>query len=102
MEIEIENWAEKRFAIEEKDWASRIPAAIAQAEERVAQKPLYRGEHQEPYSFEKHESITATEVALAKALWEELQFEQHKLYGGIEQEPPPALHAFTEKVESLD
>ncbi len=83
-------------------WSSRIPAAIAKAES------LTNG-HDHRVALEEGSLtiITATEVALAKALWELCLHEQRdnereelgdsaECSSGYE-----ALEAFTEKVESL-
>lgn len=93
-----------------KPYSERIPAVIAKAEKLVAPwvdtHPLnietFPCEHCD--AREKHNSkrgaITATEVALAKALWEEWESE-HELPGGRFSSYPPALIAFTEKIEQL-
>ncbi len=73
-----------------KPWSDRVPAAIAKAEEHMADHT-----HDECRCYEL---ITATEVALAEALWEILSSED------IVDERwawPPALIAFAEKAESL-
>ena len=93
MEIKIENWDEKRFALEAANdhpsWATRIPAAIKQAEELL----LDAGERDYFWLLKPRSVITATEVALAEALW---------AWIAEPGETPAALIAFTEKVEALD
>ena len=65
-------------------WATRIPAAIKRAEAFRWDNGWYLAKLDVPF--------TATEVALAKALF----------YSNHEDNPDAALRAFTEKVESLD
>ena len=81
---------EKIFAV---SLATRIPAAIKRAEQKLCGAPLY--------IFTEELSITATEVALADELWEEHR-KYCDEYNWDYNEPPPALCAFTEKIESLD
>ena len=66
-------------------WATRIPAAIKRAKELVGPDAWYANDSSTVV-------VTATEAALAQALF----------YSNHEDNPDPALIAFTEKVESLD
>ncbi len=80
-------------------WSSRIPAAIAKAEELVGDEREFR-----TYWMDNREvpvTITATEVVLAKALWEAHQSLALE-YGERVEIVPPALRDFCTKVESLD
>lgn len=72
-------------------WSTRIPAAIAKAE-----KLDFVGDLYEQAWGNKH--ITATEVQLAKALYD--KWGEH--YSEADEWLYPALRAFCEKVESLD
>ena len=83
------------------DWSSRIPAAIAKAEKLLDVEGVPRGFFLPAGNPDG--ALTATEVALAKALWDtEVLFEE-----GFKESWEPlggsgkALIAFTEKVESL-
>ena len=82
---------------QKREWSSRIPAAIAKAES------LTNG-HDHRVALEEGSLtiITATEVALAKALWE-LWVEYCDALDWEEagDTPPPALIVFAQKVESL-
>ena len=76
-------------------WSDRIPAAIKKAEEKLG-APVKEGGFQGEMTMfiprdHPEAAFTADEVALAKALWHELGPDMH----------PPALIAFTEKVEKL-
>jgi hypothetical protein len=90
-------------------WSERIPAAIAKAERRMGSGSgsiHYFLSTQGPDG-----AITASEVALAKALWEtesdatellaELDLREKLLLGAIIADNRPALRAFCEKVEAL-
>ena len=88
-------------ASEDGPWSTRIPAAIAKAEKRLRELGEIHGH-----------TMTLTEVALAKALWEDLGdgecvgegIASHCDQGGcfgLSAEDEPALRAFTEKVEAL-
>ena len=80
--------------------ATSIPAAIKRAEEHVASDEHESGNCDCHYPGKR---ITATEVALAKALWEQMRGDEYRRHpANSEAVPPPALIAFTEKVESLD
>ena len=89
-------------------WATRIPAAIKRAEVKAeAWRQLVLVLADKNTDLHPHTAhallkdfITPVEAALAEALWEQHEFEAIKLYGGIAQPPPPALIAFTEKVEA--
>ena len=72
------------------NWATRIPAAIKRAKQKIA------GKHHIWLSRQR-DFITATEVALAEALWKMWWYDD-KAAGD---DPPPALIAFTEKVEAI-
>ena len=74
-------------ALAEKPWSARIPAAIEKGEEHLVAAQLR----------EVPCRITELELALAKALWAFWEDE----YGWSDWTPPPALMAFTEKVERL-
>ena len=84
------------------DWSTRIPAAIEKAGELtehsavdIERGTLARGK----YFTTERTSLTAAEVALAKALWNVLLNEG---YGeGEPEDAEAALRDFTEKVESL-
>ena len=81
-------WAEtkeKPYGIA--SWSARIPAAIEKGEEHLVAAQLR----------EVPCRITELELALAKALWAFWEDE----YGWSDWTPPPALMAFTEKVERL-
>ena len=83
---------EPTFVCDPPPWATRIPAAIKRAEDWV--------EDHKGWSFIP---ITATEVALAEALWEQMQGDEYRRHpANPEAVPPPALIAFMEKVEALD
>ena len=69
-------------------YSVRIPAAIKHAKELIGPQ-LYIRRGKGPFVY-----ITVGEVALAEALWDEFS----RPYDG---EYPPALIAFTEKVEKL-
>lgn len=71
-------------------WSTRIPAAIARAKAEVGDRIAVTIEG--PRGFV---TITRTEVALAEPLW--------GIYDPLLQDSdaPPALRAFTEKIESL-
>ena len=79
-------------------WSARIPAAIKKAEGWLLNGTLwamwYSGKSG---STEPTDIITAGELALAKALWEDWDA-FGKLHVAI---PQPALIAFTEKAEKL-
>ena len=66
-------------------WATRIPAAIKRAEELVGPDDWYANDSSTVV-------VTATEVALAEALF----------YSNHEDNPDAALRAFTENIEALD
>ena len=88
------------------DWATRIPVAIKRAEEKLDGEafvliPPYCDGNKTDNTI----AITATEVALADALWEtwnawlgDIRFHPATT---ARPEPPPALIAFTEKVEKI-
>ena len=81
---------------EHPSWSLRIPAAIAKAEELLASTGI--GVY---FKMSATGVITATEVALAKALWEAHQSLALE-YGERVEIVPPALRDFCTKVESLD
>ena len=76
-------------------WATRIPAAIKRAEE-VGDVYLPTDPVKDTATSPRF-MLTVTETALAEALWE-----VKKGFIWMEGEPPLALIAFVEKVESLD
>ena len=75
------------------DWSTRIPEAIEEGKKRLGRGTLVRRAGGGPET-----AITAGEAALAEALWE-----THRKYcdeyNWDYDEPPPALIAFTEKIE---
>ena len=75
-------------------WSVRIPAAIKKAEGLIGPDDWYANDASTVV-------VTAGELALAKDACETWELETMKLYGGIAQEPPPELIAFTEKIEKL-
>lgn len=85
-----------------KPWSVRIPDAIARAKE------LVKRDAGDWYANDKAVVITATEVALAEALWDYTQILMHgtEKQAMLERHPTiynaPALIAFCEKVEALD
>ena len=85
------------------DYSERIPAAIAKMRASGLPEGTKWAKWYGKDGGDKHESaiVTREEVALADWAWETMLFEQMKLYGGILQPPPPALIAFTEKIERL-
>ena len=99
-----EGWTYPPQTIEPPPWSERIPAAVKHAEE-LTQDGDYNVEAElTSYIAEPEErlvALTAGELALAKDACETWELETMKLYGGIAQQPPPALITFTEKVEAL-
>ncbi len=84
-------------------WATRIPAAIAKGKWHLG--PIWApgddGAAIDSLFFKDGQALTAGEVALAEALWELHKFAEMKLYGGSGPATPPALIAFTERIERL-
>ena len=80
---------------EQAPYSVRIPAAITRAE-ALTERSDFRVS-----SITLEVFITATEVALAKALWENYKSLNELRGQGEEELLPPSLIAFTEKVESL-
>ena len=78
-------------------WPERIPAAIKHAEEHVRTRRREVFLTSQQLNKVDEEFITAGELALAEALWEDWDA-FGKLHVAI---IPPALIAFTEKAESL-
>lgn len=78
-----------------KPYSIRIPAAIAKLE------PFFERYPGLPYFKARGVIITATEVALAKALWEENDQHLMGLAEFVGCKGCQALIAFTEKVEQL-
>ena len=77
-------------------WATRIPAAIKRAEELTQNDVMVMCRIESVYEY-----LTATEAALAEALWDLWTL----AYGDADEFDDPwkaALIAFTEKVEVLD
>ena len=83
---------EENFPIEAQPWSSRIPAAIEKAEKLLDGKVRYYDQ-----------DLTATEVALAKALWELYPCNDGESHCcDFEPATCQALRDFCTKVESLD
>ena len=76
-----------------RQYSERIPAAIKHAKELLAEFEYWPGALHVSMDFHPV-VLTAGEVALAEALWDEFS----RPYDG---EYPPALIAFVEKVEKL-
>ena len=98
MEVQIENWAEKRFAINE--LSSRIPKAIAKAEGMLGKQVFDVGDIKGIEMEIVSNGVTANQVALAKALWKAWGVDV-EMAEAMDWVPYPALREFTEIVESL-
>ena len=75
------------------DWNERIPAAIAKGKELLGPLGGEGGDAIDSLFFDDGQSVTAGEVALAKALWRVTMAEGWHI--------DPALREFVAKVEGL-
>lgn len=90
----------------ERPWHVRIPAAIARAKEELRGLAYVQiPDTTLPDLFGRTTYLTATEVALAEEWWSEWIDNSARTMTmdyDPREDPPDALRAFTEKVESLD
>ena len=88
-----------------KAWSVRIPAAITDGERLLdGDKYVLIPPHMEGNDTNLTIVLTASEVEMAYALWEEIGEEEPEYAGYLESDAPgvTALRAFTETMERLD